>query len=282
MKPRSPTWRRVSNRIVTGVSALGSLAGIFVLGWILYEVIMRGANAIGPAFFTQRPPPPGTEGGGMGPAILGTLLITVMATVIGVPIGLMTGIYLAEYGKKSSLAAAVRFATNVLMGVPSIIVGVFVYFILVMKAGTFSAHAGAAALAIIMLPIVGRTSEDMIALVPNALREAALALGTPRWKVILSIVFRAARPALVTGSLLAVARVSGETAPLLFTALNSPYWLDSLSQPTANLTVTIFQFAMAPYDNWQQLAWGASLLITVGVLFLNITARFMFRGGKTA
>jgi phosphate transport system permease protein len=262
------------------VSAVSAVIGLFFLGWILYTVIQRGAQAINWDFFTKLPAPPGEEGGGLANAIVGTLLMTGMASAIGIPVGILGGVYLAEFGRKSRLATAVRFCTNVLMGTPSIIVGVFVYTILVMRTKEFSAYAGAVSLAIIMLPVVGRTSEDIINLVPNSLRESALALGAPRWKMTLGIVFRAARPGLVTGCLLAIARVSGETAPLLFTALNSPYWMRSLNEPIANLTVTIFNYAMSPFDNWQQLAWGASLLITAGVLLLNTTARIAFRGKR--
>jgi phosphate transport system permease protein len=210
-------------------------------------------------------------------AIVGTLLITAMGAVIGTPIGILAGVYLAEYGKGTKIASAIRFVTNILIGVPSIIVGVFVYALVVMPSKTFSAHAGAASLAIIMLPVVVRTTEDMLNMVPSSLREAGLSLGAPNWKVILNIVFRAARGGLLTGVLLAIARVSGETAPLLFTALNSTYWMNSLNEPIANLTVTIFNYAMSPYADWKSQAWGASLLIMAGVLLLNILARLAFK-----
>jgi len=201
--------------------------------------------------------------------------------VIAIPIGLLAGTYLAEIGKGTRLAEAVRFVTNILIGVPSIIVGIFIYALLVVPMRSFSGYAGAAALAVIMLPIVVRTTEDMLNLVPDSLRESALALGASRWQVTLNVVFRAAKRGILTGVLLAVARVSGETAPLLFTALNSAYWFSSLKEPLSNLTVTIFNYAMSPYQDWQQKAWGASLLITVGVLFLTITARLiMKRQGK--
>jgi phosphate transport system permease protein len=216
-------------------------------------------------------------GGGLANAVVGTLGITLLATVLGVPAGLLAGVYLGEFGQDSRLAAASRFATNVLMGIPSIIVGVFVYTLIVMPMGHFSGYAGALALAIIMLPIVASTTEDILRLVPDTLRESALALGAPRWKVTLAVVFRAAKSGLITAVLLAVARVSGETAPLLFTALNSPYWPTSLGEPTPNLTVTIFNYAMSPYSDWQQTAWGASLLITAGVLILTILARVGLR-----
>jgi phosphate transport system permease protein len=280
MRLRSAARRRMTDRSVTVFSAVAALIALLALGWILYEVVRRGAGAIDFDFFTKLPTPPGEPGGGVANAIVGTLLMTAMATAAGVPLGLLGGVYLAEFGKKTRFGAAVRFCTNVLMGTPSIIVGVFAYTLVVLPTKVFSAYAGALALAIIMLPVMGRTAEDILTLVPNSLRESALALGAPRWKVTLSIVFRAARPGLITGGLLAVARASGETAPLLFTCLNSPYWMHSLGEPIANLTVTIFNYAMSPYDNWQQLAWGASLVITVGVLLLNLAARLSFRGSK--
>jgi phosphate transport system permease protein len=207
--------------------------------------------------------------------------MTAVATLLGVPIGLLAGVFLAEYGKTSVVAPAVRFAANVLMGTPSILIGVFVYSVMVVPMGHFSGLAGAMALAMIILPVVTRTTEDMLQMVPDNLREAALALGAPRWKVTLGIVFRAAKSGLLTGILLAVARVSGESAPLLFTALNSPYRVRSLAQPTANLTVTIYNYALSPYADWQQMAWGASLLITVGVLSLMIIARLTVRGRES-
>jgi phosphate transport system permease protein len=220
-------------------------------------------------------------GGGLANAILGTLAMTAAATLISVPVGLLSGIYLAEFGQDSRVADQSRFAANVLMGMPSIVVGLFAYALVVKPLGHFSGYAGTVALAILMIPVVTRTTEDMLRLVPNTLREAALALGAPRWKVTLAVVFRAAKAGLITGILLAVARVSGETAPLLFTALDSPYWFHSLSGPTPNLTVTIFNYAMSPYADWQQMAWGASLLITVGVLAFTLMARLLVRERRT-
>lgn len=275
MKPRSAVARQAVNQAVMLISILASLIGIIFLAWILGEVIRRGAGAWGLSFFTRLPAPLGETGGGVANAIWGTVLLTIVATLIGVPIGLFAGVFLAEFGHRSRLASPVRFLANVLMGTPSIIVGVFVYSILVVPVGGFSGWAGAVALAILMIPLIARTAEDMLNLVPDTLRESALALGAPRWKVTLGIVFRAARNGLLTGVLLAVARVSGETAPLLFTALNSPYWPRSLSAPTANLTKTIFDYAMSPYADWHQIAWGASFLITVSVLALTITARLV-------
>jgi phosphate transport system permease protein len=258
-----------------------ALLGLAVLAWILWEVVARGAGALSGSFLTELPTPPGMEGGGLGNAILGTLVITLLATVIGTPVGLLAGIYLAEFGTTSRLATAVRFTTNLLMGTPSIIIGIFVYALVVLRTGHFSGWAGAVALAILMLPVVLRTTEDMLNLVPDELRESALALGAPRWRATLTVVFRAAKTGLTTGILLAVARVSGETAPLLFTALNSFYWPQSINEPTANLTVTIFNYAMSPYADWQQKAWGASLLITVGVLFVAVLSRFVLKDRRS-
>jgi phosphate transport system permease protein len=273
MKHRSLFARRGTDMAVTAISSLAALFGIAMLSWILGTVMLKGYSAINWEFFTELPAPPGMPGGGLANAIVGTLLITLIAVLIGVPIGLAAGVWLAEFGQQSKTAEAIRFAANLLMGTPSIIVGVFVYVVMVMTTGNFSGTAGAVSLAIIMLPVVARTAEDMLALVPSALREAALALGVPRWKATLGIIFRAARTGLLTGTLLAIARVSGETAPLLFTALNSPFWPESFNEPTANLTVTIFNYAMSPYDDWQTLAWGASLLIAASVLGTTVMTR---------
>ncbi|XOF33187.1 MAG: phosphate ABC transporter permease PstA [Candidatus Electrothrix sp. YB6] len=280
MKPRSAGRRKFVDLLIKGISMLAALTGIFFLGWILFVVIQRGAAAINWNFFTELPTPPGMEGGGVKNAIIGTLLMTAIATGIGVPSGLLAGVYLAEFGKHSRLGAWVRFTVNVLMGIPSIIIGLFVYSILVLPFGRFSGLAGGVSLAILMFPVIARTTEDMLSMVPNALREAALAIGNPRWMATLSIIFRAAKSGLITGVLLSVARVSGETAPLLFTALNSPYMMKSLNEPIANLTVTIYQYAMSPYDDWNQVAWGASLVIMITVLLMNIFARFIVRGKR--
>jgi phosphate transport system permease protein len=273
MRQRSLTYRRGIDLVIRLISGLAALFGMAMLGWILSIVILKGMPAINWQFFTELPAPPGMPGGGLANAILGTLLITLLAVLMGVPIGLAAGVWLAEFGQQSKTAEAVRFAANLLMGTPSIIIGVFVYVAIVMTTGHFSGISGAVALAIIMLPVVARTAEDMLALVPSALREAALALGVPRWKATLGIVFRSAKTGLLTGILLAVARVSGETAPLLFTSLNSPYWPESFNEPTANLTVTIFNYAMSPYEDWQTLAWGASLLIAASVLGTTVISR---------
>jgi phosphate transport system permease protein len=280
MKLRPATGRRLTDLAVSIWAGASALLGILILFWILYVVLARGLGAINLAFFTQLPTPPGIMGGGLANAIVGTLALTAVATLIAVPAGLMAGIYLAEFSDDSKVGDYSRFSANVLMGMPSIIVGIFAYTLVVVPLGHFSGYAGALALAILMLPVITRTTEDMLRLVPNTLRESALALGAPRWKVTLVIVFRAAKSGLITGILLAVARVSGETAPLLFTALNSPYWVKSLNEPAPNLTVTIFNYAMSPYPDWQQKAWGASLLITAGVLILTISARFLLREKK--
>ena len=280
MKLRPPYGRRLTNLAVSLWAGASALLGVLILFWILYVVLARGLGALNLAFFTQLPTPPGIMGGGLANAMVGTLALTAVATLIAVPVGLMAGIYLAEFSDGSKAADYSRFSANVLMGMPSIIVGIFAYTLVVVPLGHFSGYAGALALAILMLPVITRTTEDMLRLVPNTLREAALALGAPRWKVTLAIVFRASKSGLITGILLAVARVSGETAPLLFTALNSPYWFGSLNEPTPNLTVTIYNYAMSPYPDWQQKAWGASLLITVGVLILTVSARFLLREKK--
>lgn len=281
MKRRNAKRRRITNGIVTGVSTGAALFGIAALGWIIYAVIERGAKAINWTFFSELPTPPGMEGGGLSNALMGTLYITAIGAAVGIPLGLLAGVYLAEFGQHSRLGASVRFMSNVLMGIPSIIIGLFVYTIIVLPSGHFSGWAGGISLAIIMLPVVARTSEDMLRLVPDSLRESALALGAPRWKTTLGVVFRVAKAGLITGIVLAVARVSGETAPLLFTALNSPYSVESLNEPTANLTVTIFNYAMSPYDDWQTLAWGASLIIMAAVLLLTVLSRLALRE-KTA
>lgn len=278
MIARQALYRKGTDVIIKILSTVSACIGILFLAWILWEVSKRGIGALGVNFFTKLPTPPGIERGGVANAILGTVIITLLATVMGVPVGVMSGVYLSEFGKSAFLGKTVRFTLNVIMGVPSIIVGLFVYTFLVLPFGRFSGYAGAVSLAIIMLPVVARTTEDMLNLVPNELRESALAVGAPRWKVILGIVFRAAKSGMMTGILLAIARVSGETAPLLFTALNSPYWPQSINRPTANLTVTIFNYAMSPFSDWQQIAWGASLLIMMVILSLTILTRMILRG----
>jgi len=280
MNPKPATKRKIVDKTVKMVSGLGALIGIFFLIWILYIVIQRGASSINWDFFTKLPAPPGVTGGGISNAIVGTFLMTLLASLVGIPIGLLAGVYLSEFGRYDRFGELVRFAANALMGIPSIIIGLFVYALIVLPMRHFSGWAGAAALAIIMIPVVARTTEDMLSLVPNSLREAVLALGAPRWKMTLGVIFRAAKTGLITGALLAIARVSGETAPLLFTSLNNVYWTKSLNEPTGNLTVTIFNFAMSPYEDWNRTAWGASLLITFAVLFLTLVARIIFREVK--
>jgi len=280
MQPRSIARRRAVNAVISAISGLAALFGIFMMGWILYEVIMRGARAINWAFFTQLPGPPVSSGGGLANAMLGTLMMTALGAAIGIPIGLFAGVYLAEFGRNGRWATAIRFVGNLLMGTPSIITGVFVYTVVVVTAGSFSGYAGAIALAIIMLPLMARTSEDILALVPNELRESALALGAPRWRATLQVIFRAARNGLLTGALLAIARVSGETAPLLFTSLNSRLWSFTLAGPTPSLTVTTYTYAMSGYATLENKAWAASLVIILAVLSLTVTARFVLQERK--
>lgn len=270
--------RKLANFIALTVSAFSAAFGIIFLFWILKDVFTFGFSALNIDFFTQVSAPPGEAGGGMAHAILGTLTITVLATAMGVPAGILAGTYLSEYGRKSKMASVVRFVSDILVSAPSIVIGVFVYAILVKPFGGFSALAGAVALAIIMLPVVVRTAEEMLKLVPDATREAALALGAPHWKVTVSVVYRGALRGIVTGIMLAVARVSGETAPLLFTSFNNSFWNFNLAEPTATLTVTIFNYAMGPYEDWHQMAWGAALLITGTVLLVTIISRIIVRG----
>ncbi|MGM9479639.1 phosphate ABC transporter permease PstA [Roseateles sp. NT4] len=258
--------------------SLGAMAfGVFWLIWILFETIYLGIGGLNLATFTQMTPPPQGEGGGLANAIFGSFVMVGLATLVGTPVGIMAGVYLAEYGQKTWLGSAVRFINDILLSAPSIVVGLFVYAVIVAKLKSFSGMAGALALALLVIPVVIRTTENMLSLVPNALREAAYALGTPKWKVILSITLKAARAGVITGILLALARVSGETAPLLFTALSNQFWTSDISSPMASLPVTIFKFAMSPYENWQKLAWAGVFLITVGVLLLNILARVLFK-----
>jgi phosphate transport system permease protein len=277
---RPAAGRKLTDHLIKVISACAALVGIVALAWILLVVLDRGSSAISWNFFFHRTLPSGELGGGVGNAILGSALLVVLAVVFGVPIGLIVGVYLAEFGRETRLGTAVRFSANVMMGIPSIIVGLFVYTLIVAPVHAFSGWAGAVALAILMLPVVARTTEDMLQLVPNSLRESALALGAPRWKVTFQIVFRAAKVGLLTGVLLAIARITGETAPLLFTCLNSPYWPTTLSGWTANLPVTIYLDANSPNDELVRLAWGAALLITVGVLALNISSRIILRRGS--
>lgn len=272
------TIRIMTNRLVLFVSGLTALFGIVMLSWILADVLLKGAAAINWDFFAELPAPPGMEGGGLANCIVGTILMTVAAALIAIPIGLLTGIYLAEFGRDGIFAGLVRWLADILVSAPSIVVGVFVYLVMVKSVGHFSGWAGAVSLAILMLPVVIRTSEEMLSLVGREMREAALALGSSYPRMIFSVILRAARNGLVTGVMLSVARVAGETAPLLFTALNSPYWMEGMNEPMANLTVTLFNYAMSPYDDWHTLAWGAALLITMSVLLVTVLTRIILQG----
>ncbi|MBV9361740.1 MAG: phosphate ABC transporter permease PstA, partial [Betaproteobacteria bacterium] len=250
--------------------------GLFWLAWILGTLLYEGGTALLRAtLYYQMTPPPGSDGG-LANAIAGSALLIVMGTVIGTPVGILAGTYLAEYGKGSWLAAATRFLNDVLLSAPSIVIGLFVYSVYVARVKHFSGFAGALALSLIVIPVVVRTTDDMLKLVPNSLREAAVALGCPMWKMIVMVTYRAAKTGILTGILLAVARISGETAPLLFTALNNQFWSMDLNKPMSNLPTVIFQFAMSPYEDWHRLAWGGAALITLAVLALNIIARMLF------
>jgi phosphate transport system permease protein len=268
--------RKRINRVALGLSLAAMAFGVFWLVWILWETVRLGFEGLTWATLTQMTPPPNEEGG-LANAIYGSLLMVLLATFVGTPIGIMAGIYLAEYDVKGWLGSLTRFVNDIQLSAPSIVIGLFVYAVVVSRFRSFSGWAGVIALALIVIPVVIRTTENMLMLVPSGLREAAYALGAPKWKVISSITLRAARAGVVTGVLLAVARISGETAPLLFTALSNQFWTSSLSQPMASLPVTIFKFAMSPYENWQHLAWAGVFLITVAVLGLNILARTLTR-----
>ncbi len=269
--------RKRKNAVALTLSLAAMAFGVFWLIWILFETVYLGIGGLTLATFTEMTPPPQAETGGLANAIFGSLLMVSLATLVGTPIGILAGVYLAEYGQKTWLGSAVRFINDILLSAPSIVVGLFVYAVVVARFKSFSGLAGMLALALLAIPVVIRTTENMLSLVPNALREAAYALGTPKWKVITLVTLRAARAGVITGVLLAVARIAGETAPLLFTALNNQFWNTDLSKPMASLPVTIFKFAMSPYENWQQLAWAGVFLITMAVLGLNILARFLTR-----
>ena len=268
--------RKRLNQLALTLSMAAMLFGVFWLVWILWETIRLGVGGLSLALFTEMTPPP-NDAGGLANAIFGSLVLVAMATLVGTPIGVLAGVYLAEYGRQGVLASTTRFVNDILLSAPSIVIGLFVYTMVVAQFRSFSALAGIVALALIVVPVVIRTTENMLILVPASLREAAYALGTPKWKVIIMVTLRAARAGVITGVLLAVARIAGETAPLLFTALNNQFWNSDLSKPMASLPVTIFKFAMSPYENWQQLAWAGVFLITVAVLALNILARFITR-----
>lgn len=271
--------RKFINRFNMTASVLTTMVGIFFLAWILVVLIIKGIGAINWTIFTEMTPPPGSAGG-LANAIVGSIMITFAAVLIGTPIGIMAGTYLAEYGKHSPFAEVVRTINDILLSAPSIIIGVFVYELIVFRQGHYSGWAGAVALAIIVIPVVLRTTENMLLLVPTQMREAAAALGAPQWLVIMQVVYKAAIAGMVTGVVLAVARITGETAPLLFTALNNQFWSTDMNQAMANLPVVIFQFAMSPYDDWRELAWAAALMITILVLGMNILARSLLKGHK--
>jgi phosphate transport system permease protein len=267
--------RKRTNRVALALSLAAMAFGVFWLVWILVETVRLGIGGIVLATFTEMTPPPQAETGGLANAIFGSAVMVSLATLIGTPIGILAGIHLAEYGQKGWLGSVTRFINDILLSAPSIVIGLFIYSAVVARFKSFSAWAGVLALSLIVIPVVVRTTENMLSLIPNALREAAYALGTPKWKVIMLVTLKSARAGVVTGVLLAVARIAGETAPLLFTALSNQFWTSNLSEPMASLPVTIFKFAMSPYENWQKLAWV--FLITLGVLGLNILARVLFR-----
>ena len=269
------TRKRV-NIVATTLAVMAMSFGLFWLFWILIETVRLGIDGLTIATLTQMTPPPNEEGG-LANAIYGSFLMVVLAACVGTPIGIMAGIYLAEFDTKSWFASTTRFVNDILLSAPSIVIGLFVYAVIVSRFKSFSGYAGIMALSLIVIPVVIRTTENMLQLVPAGLREAAYALGAPKWKVVLSITLTAARAGVITGVLLAVARIAGETAPLLFTALSNQFWTSSLSEPMASLPVTIFKFAMSPYENWQKLAWAGVFLITAAVLALNILARILSR-----
>jgi phosphate transport system permease protein len=277
MNPVLYRRRRMANRIGLTLSMGAMALGLAVLLWILAVLFYNGLSGVDLKLFTQDTPAPGTEGGGLRNAIVGSLMMLALTVVVATPVGVLAGVYLAEYGDTSRTAEATRFVTDIMLSAPSIVLGLFVYAIAVATVGNFSGYAGSMALSLIAIPVVVRTTENMLRLVPGSLREAAFALGAPRWKEATMVTLRAARSGVMTGLLLAVARISGETAPLLFTALNNQFFNADMSKPMANLPVVIFQFAMSPYDNWIRLAWAGALLITLAVLVLNIVARVFFR-----
>lgn len=270
--------RKYVNRVGLAACYLAMAIGLAALGAILFTLFKNGIPAITKAVFTEMTPPPGNKGGLLN-AIVGSLMITGLGTLIGTPIGILAGTYLAEFGRNNPLASVIRFVNSILLSAPSVVIGFFIYTVAVAKMGHFSGWAGAMALATILIPLVVGNTENMLALVPNSLREAAAALGAPQWKITLFITYRAARNGIFTGILLGIARISGESAPLLFTALNNQFWSTDLGKPLANLPVVIFQFAMSPYEDWQHLAWAGAMLITLTVLLINIIARFAMRSG---
>ena len=269
--------RKAINVLALALSLAAMAFGVFWLLWILLETFRLGIGGLALATFTENTPPPNADTGGLANAIVGSLIMVSLATLIGTPVGILAGIYLAEYGRSGWFAQVTRFINDILLAAPSIVIGLFIYAVVVAQTGGFSGWAGVLALAVIVVPVVLRTTENMLALIPDSLREAAYALGAPKVVMIKSVTLKAARAGVVTGVLLALARIAGETAPLLFTALSNQFFTADLSKPMANLPVTIFKFAMSPFENWQRLAWAGVLLITLGVLFLNILARVLFR-----
>lgn len=269
--------RKLINRVALALSLIAMAFGLVWLIWILWDVLILGVQGINAATFTESTPPPNSEGGGLANAIVGSLIMVLSATAVGTPIGILAGIYLAEYGQRTGLGRVTRFINDILLSAPSIVIGLFVYTIIVAQTRSFSGYAGVVALALIVIPVVVRTTENMLQLIPNSLREAAVALGSSKRVMILRVTLKAARAGVVTGVLLALARIAGETAPLLFTALSNQFFSVDLRDPMANLPVTIFKFALSPFANWQQMAWAGVLLITIGVLALNILARVLFR-----
>ncbi|MFZ4554062.1 MAG: phosphate ABC transporter permease PstA [Burkholderiales bacterium] len=274
--------RRLANSVSLVLSFSCMAIGVSALLWILYTLAYNGLSAFGSDFFLNSTPAPGSPGGGVANAIVGSLLMVAVATLVSTPIGILAGIYLAEFGDKSKFAAVTRFVVDIMLSAPSIVIGLFVFAIAVATTGTFSGWAGSLSLGLIAVPVVMRTTENMLRLVPGSLREAAFALGAPRWRVSLLVTLRAVKGGVITGVLLALARISGETAPLLFSALNNQFFSTDMSKPMANLPVMIFNFAMSPYEDWQRLAWGGAALIALLVLAINITARVAFRDAKQA
>ena len=269
--------RKLVNALALTLALLAMAFGLFWLVWILIETVRLGIGGMALSLFTEMTPPPQAETGGLANAIFGSVAMVTLATLLGTPIGIMAGIYLAEYGQKGVLGSATRFINDILLSAPSIVIGLFIYAVVVARVKSFSGFAGVLALALIVIPVVIRTTENMLVLIPNSLREAAYALGTPKWRVVTTVTLKAARAGVLTGILLAFARIAGETAPLLFTALSNQFFTSDMRQPMASLPVTIFKFAMSPYENWQHLAWAGVFLITLGVLLLNIVARVFLR-----
>ncbi len=272
--------RSLKNKVAIFFSLLAMVFGLFWLVWILWTTVSRGVGGLSLDLFTQSTPPPNTDGGGLANALAGSGLLILWATVIGTPLGILAGIYLAEYGRKSLLAEVIRFINDILLSAPSIVIGLFVYTLVVARMHHFSGWAGVLALALLQVPIVIRTTENMMKLVPDTMREAAYALGTPKWRMILAITLKASVSGIITGVLLAIARIAGETAPLLFTALSNQFWSTDMMQPLSNLPVTIYKFAMSPFSQWQSMAWAGVLIITLCVLLLNILARVIFTKRK--